>query len=486
LIVRTLRKAAVAALAVSSLSWLPALAATRPTGPVYRQVVPPAAPVTGLARNNDLEPMVAIDGAGTIWGVGGIGQYDARDPRSTGEYLTGADIWRSTDNGRSFQWVAAPFNTVEDLPGLGGFDVDIIVAPERNAQGHYTVYAATGWVPGVALAYSTDGGATWTVRHINNVPLADRPWLTAEGPCGLFVTYKQQPTNDTLVNRFDLCDPTRTAMATALNPVSSTSITLEGTVGLSNRAGKPAIAPVGTPTAGTIYVPMLDCDLPTAEHYVANAQLNNDECTERAGVDLAVSSDGGLTFENRRIAYMGRGRTPLWGVSAAVDAAGTVHVSWFDDIDAFIVTSRDGGTTWSRPTQLNAGLGSAAYPTVTAGRAGQVAVAWYGSSRGGDVNDASPAGMGPAGAKTGATWQLHIARSGDSGRTWRTQAVGRALHRGVVCTWGTNCAGPDRNLFDNFGAAISPRTGRLVVAHMADDLTDTVINRWVVLTVEAA
>ena len=478
---RTLRKVAVAALAVSSLSWLPALGATRPAGPVYRQVVPPAAPVTGLTRNNDFEPTIAADPRGVLWVTGGISQTDSRDPRATGNYFTGADVWRSTNGGASFQWVAAPFNAVEDLPGLAGIDVDIAVAPQPNSSGHYTVYVASGWVPGVALAYSTDSGATWTVRQVSNVALADRPWLTASGACGIYVTYKHQPSNDTLVNRFDVCDVASVAVGTALNPVTSTSMTLEGTAGLNNRVGKPSVIPAGRAGAGTLIVPMLDCQMPTPDHFVANLESGNNECTGAGAVDVGLSSDGGLTFDNVRAAPIQRGRVPIWGVSSAVDAAGVVYVSWFDDLDAYIISSRDAGRTWSRAKRLS--TGTAAYPTVAAGRAGQVSVAWYGTDRHVDANDATATGMGTAGSPAGAAWYLHVARSTDGGITWSVQRVGGVLHRGALCTWGTSCAGAgDRNLFDNFGAVVSPTTGKLAVAHMADDLSSSIVNRWVVVT----
>lgn len=486
---RTARRVAALALAASSVSWLPALAATQTAPlPQYRQAVPPAAPVTGLARNNGFEPMVAIDGTGAIWTAAAISQNDTRDPRNApppASYLTGADVWRSTDGGATFKWVGAPFNAVEDMPGLAGIDVDIAVAPERNSQGNYTVYVASGWVPGVALAYSTDAGKTWTVRHINNVALADRPWLTPTGACGIYITYKHQPSNDTLVNRFDLCNPATLAVGSALNPVTSTSTTLEGTAGLNNRPGKPALLPPGVPGAGTLIVPMLECQMPTPDHFVANLETGNNECTDLGAVDVGISTDGGLTFTNVRAATIERGRVPIWGVSAAVDAGGVVYVSWFDDLDAYIVSSRDAGRTWSRTTRLNSGLGTAAYPTVAAGRRGHVAVAWYGTTRRFDANDATPKGMGAAGSPAGAPWHLYIARSTDSGGTWSVQRVGTQVHRGALCTWGTSCAGNgDRNMFDNFGAVVSPTTGKLVVAHMADDLTSSVVNRWVVVTAE--
>lgn len=482
---RFARRITALALVASSVSWLPAIAASRAsTAGQFEQVVPPAAPVAGLPHNNGFEPNVAVDGFGRIWATAGISVDDTRDPRATAQYLTGADVWRSVDGGRSYQWIAAPFNTAEKMPGLAGLDVDIAVAPERNSSGHFTVYVASGWVPGVALAYSTDSGATWAVRHINNVALADRPWLTATGACGIFITYKHQPSNDTLVNRFDLCNPLGVAIGSALNPVTSTSVMLEGTVGLSNRAGKPVVAPDGSAGADTLYVPMLNCVLPDAAHYVANLSTGNNECPEQGAVDVAISRDNGLTFANVRIAPIGRGRVPVWGVSAAVDAAGVVYVTWFDDLDAFVASSSDSGQSWSRATRLNR-AGAAAYPVAAAGRPGQVAVAWYGTNQRVDANDATAQGMGRAGSDDGAAWYLYVARSADGGGSWRVQRVGRPLHRGALCTWGTVCAGNgDRNLSDNLGAAMSPTTGHLVVAHMADGLSPSVVDRWTVLTVE--
>src|SRR5581483_12519816 len=60
----------------------------------------PSAPGTGLARNHDSEPGAGVEPNGTLWATSTV----IHDPRGGGQ-----DIWKSTDRGRSWQWVAAPF-----------------------------------------------------------------------------------------------------------------------------------------------------------------------------------------------------------------------------------------------------------------------------------------------------------------------------------------------------------------------------------------
>jgi hypothetical protein len=45
------------------------------------------------------------------------------------------------------------------------------------------------------------------------------------------------------------------------------------------------------------------------------------------------------------------------------------------------------------------------------------------------------------------------------------------VHRGLVCTQGSACSVPgSRNLLDDFGLVVNPRTGRATIAYTTDQI----------------
>src|ERR671927_282665 len=117
-------------------------AAAAPTFAVKAGLFPPAPTLAAGSRNDNAEPGIAVDGAGAFYAAANIGGFDpAHDSRGAGE--SGIDIWRSLDRGRTYKWVAAPFNAMSHAPGVGGLDADIAAARYPNAQHRYNVYAVT-------------------------------------------------------------------------------------------------------------------------------------------------------------------------------------------------------------------------------------------------------------------------------------------------------------------------------------------------------
>jgi hypothetical protein len=154
----------------------------------------------------------------------------------------------------------------------------------------------------------------------------------------------------------------------------------------------------------------------------------------------------------------------------ATDATGRVYLAWHDGRNAWLQESGDGGDTWTPAHQLNAGLGAAVYPTVTASGAGVVDVAWYGTDRAGDANDPT------------ATWSLWVARRARTGRFDRFVAD-PSVHSGPLCTRGDACTVPNsRDLFDDFGAATDPTRSLVTVLYTSDQPGGALANdsvRWV-------
>src|SRR5262249_42039182 len=153
--------------------------------------------------------------------------------------------------------------------GLGGEDTDLTVAQVRNAQGFYTVYAASLTIANSSLAWSTDGGKTWSLTPITGVPVEDRPWLAADGPCSGYVADPAPlllPTGGTrpLATRIDTCSPQVSRATAVIGPDADTVVG-----GLTNpQFGKPWV----DQRTHAVYLPMQQCHAPSAATLSEDAQ----------------------------------------------------------------------------------------------------------------------------------------------------------------------------------------------------------------------
>src|SRR5919204_3572815 len=112
-------------------------------------------PGSDACANGAAEPAIRADGAGTFYGASENG-------------LGGGTLaWRSTDGGRHYTGLASP-NQVSGNNDTGfapgGGDVDVAVAPAKNATGFYNVYVASLTLANVDVSTSTDGGTTWKLN----------------------------------------------------------------------------------------------------------------------------------------------------------------------------------------------------------------------------------------------------------------------------------------------------------------------------------
>lgn len=468
------------ALGVLSLPAAPAAAAT-PAFPQFTVAPLPNPAGVTTPRNEDVEPGIGIDGAGTIWIGSNIDGNTGNDPRTNPGIgaLTGSDLWKSTDGGRTFTWVTDPyFIGTPDTFGLGGEDSDATVAPEKNAAGFYNVYSTSLWIGASSLAWSQDGGQTFQLFNLGGVPAQDRPWLSADGPCTLYLTYHQLPLFLPVVNKYDVCSSTyfTSTPTPTINPVSQTQIFMQNSLpGATNGFNKPMVDTwPSSPHRHNVYLPMEACNLQDPSSYLVNT-VNTAElipiCPQGVNtiVEVATSSDGGATWTTQVLAENSNGEEQVWPTSVAVAPDGTAYVAWSDNHHAFTSRSHDGGATWSRPTQIDvAPVGTAVYPTVASGPDGRVDVAYYGSTGSGDANDSNA--MGTPGKPTAAAWRLYLSRSTDGGQTFTEHAITGVIHTGVLCTQGSGCAvAGGRNLYDDFGVAISRTTGLTSIAFDADE-----------------
>ena len=172
---------------------------------------------------------------------------------------------------------------------------------------------------------------------------------------------------------------------------------------------------------------------------------------------VARSRDGGATWRDTLVYQGGSGEDDanMWP-GLAIDAAGRLYAAWSDRRRVLLASSTDGGTTWStaRRVGTSTAIGARAnvLPSITAGAAGHVALAWYGA----DTWDS----LSPH-----ARWRIYAATSSDGGAAFSATAATDVVHQGPICTKGDACPDLQRQLLDNLGLALDPRTNRVVIAY---------------------
>ena len=458
-------------LVVAPLSAGLAAATPNPTGTTWTggQPLPPA-PGLGLHRNEDGEPGMGVTPSGQYWIASDIAPYAADDPRvdPLAGVLSGADIWTSTDGGKSYKWVADPFAEAQNSFGLAGEDTDLAVAPQKNSKGFYNVYATSLWIGDSGLAWSSDGGKSWQLNRLGGTPTQDRPWLAADGPCTIYLGFHQLPSFTPVFDSYDVCTNGNvpTGSGAALDPVNETQLTTSDFPGLSGSFNKFVVDT--SPTSKfrhNLYQPMSVCKTQTETDLLTNATASN--CPQGTQYIVAASTDRGQTFRYYPVVLDKSGSTLVWAATVATDAAGTLYFTWSDSKNSYLNTSTNGGKTWSPTRKLNLPGTAAVYPTVGGGGPGRVDVAWYGTPRAGDSNDAKK--MGPPTKKGSTPWAVYVARSTNGGKTFAIRKVTGTIHLGALCTHGGGCnSDGSRNLLDDFGIAISPKTGLDSITYTAD------------------
>ena len=191
---------------------------------------------------------------------------------------------------------------------------------------------------------------------------------------------------------------------------------------------------------GTVYVPFNNCD---------------------GKGSVVVSEDNGITWsirhvenQNHTTVASGNFQDP----SVGIDNNGRVYfVMASGDHTAAVATSDDQGRTWSNIYEVGSvyGLQNIVYPAAVAADAGRAAVAFYGSTTGGDFSANSFSGV----------WHLYVAHTFDGGQHWTTSDVtpSAPIQRG--CIWAHGGADICRNLLDFFDMTVD-REGRVEVGYV--------------------
>ena len=291
----------------------------------------------------------------------------------------------------------------------------------------------------VSVSRSTDNGASWSCTPVDaSTPDADRPWIAAApnadgtGPAvDAYLTYRAYSISGQFAPTVTM-RPARLQIDVTRDDGQTWQSAGELADGSTSSAGAPIYVKdpgqVFTDSMGGVFVPFAS---PNGRAYIAR------------------SLDGGATFTVSLVAQ--RLGTPDYGfVAGAADAAGALYVAWVDQGTYSLVYSRssDRGRTWSAPMQVNPVGTSAVLPWLAAGRGGDVAIGWYGSTS--TVRpDLQPAT---------ATWLPYVARSrnaADSSPQWERAALSPSpVHVGPLCVADTSCDPSTRRFGDMMMLAI--------------------------------
>ena len=188
-------------------------------------------------------------------------------------------------------------------------------------------------------------------------------------------------------------------------------------------------------------------------------------CGGKPGV--AVSEDAGLTWEVRTVpsGTAGSNADPSIGIGRD----GTAYLTWVDaNGRPKVARSLDKGRSWAFTVDLGgaAGINNAVFPAAVSGDGDRAAVAYLGTSVGGNHQDLSFPGK----------WYLYIATSYDRGANWSIRNLtpnDPVQGPGGLCTGGVTC-GENRNLLD-FMDLVIDRSGRIYVG-FADGCTGSCVN----------
>jgi hypothetical protein len=419
------------------------------------------------------EPSVAFDpsGNGAVYIVApqGIpsGAGVLLNALGTPSGTKGIGFWASYDHGRSFRLNSNIGSAV------GGGDSDVDVAPDHS------VYVTDLEAAATSICRSADRGRSFAdASPVNNGcssvtsnqsgPDNDRQWLnhSGGGEYKEYLTYHDFAANVPLI--YSSTDHGNTFV-----PCGNILGSGPGETNFLPGVGGDLVAkPVVDQHDGSIYVGVTEPDqkvaatspqhYPLGDLYIAVARGGCSGTTQFVTHTVYTNPGADLAKDFDAIAEDGAGNLYMVGVGklTATQKGNAVY----------LFTSRDHGTTWSKPQQVSAAnLGADAMPAIAGGKhAGQVAVGWFGSSTpGASENNIKD------------QWRYYVAESRTFGKSWTQSAVTKdVIHYGDICTSGLMCGlnptgvGPysqgDRNLADFSSLAYDPKTGKLLAVFPGD------------------
>ncbi|HYL20479.1 MAG TPA: sialidase family protein [Gemmatimonadales bacterium] len=398
-------------------------------------------PGSSGCTNGAAEPAIRADATGTFYVSSELG------------LSTGTLAWKSTDGGLHYTALTSPNQISQAAGGLatGGGDTDLGVAPQANASGIHNVYVASLSLANVTVSSSQDGGKTWNKNVLSaTIPGDDREWIAADQATKVCISYHDVVTFNIDVNCSFDAGASFTQLGSAID--AAHAFLLE-----ENSTGNLVI----DPKSHVMY--QVFSGIANAAEAVIPTNFH--------AVWIAVSRDGGVTFTDNAV-YVNADPSASYGhqfINATVDQAGTIYVVYNDNHNLFYSFSTNSGLTWTGPIQINQPPSATAImPWSIACAPGQLNVVWYGTSffDGTTTPDNYPAS---------AAWYVFFAQNRNAavaGSKFTQVAATPIVHFGGACESGVTCTG-NRDLFDDFGIAVSPTTGEASIAYSDDQPGNT-------------
>jgi hypothetical protein len=375
------------------------------------------------------EPSIRVDRTDPhqrIWVVAptGIGP----DTRSLpGGPESGDLFWYSDDNGKTWHYVTGNFGSPTIV---GGGDTD--VAPARGQQ----VFGTGLTLANTTLAVSCDNGATWHSNPISNTESAeDRQWIDVYDD-------RPRPANaPDFVMDYGSFGPGHVIFHQVHAP---------NCMGPFSGPAVDVTAPGCNTNPDNCYQwpGNLAIDERTGDVYVAYNTFNDKIVVTR--VDGGASRSVSQGDVHPYVAERRRSDTFDSFTVVAVDRAGNLYVVWSErhrhsrTTAIMLAVSRNEGVTWSKPVKVNEAPQTTTFPWVVAGRAGRIDIVYYGTGA---------HGRSPEKVPDTAKWKVWMAQSlnalaADPSFT-EAPATG-VIHKGSICTSGTDCKEGTRDLLDFF------------------------------------
>ena len=355
----------------------------------------------------------------------------------------GSELWRGLGavggagaSGCGLEFRGQP-NAVSGFGASGG-DIDIAVAPERNAQGVYNTYVASLNLGSVNVATSQDNGTTFSQVPVQaGLPIDDREWIAAYGQQTSLLTYHDIATNNIDVLRRDTATGPYTQIAQVIPPTDYKASSNELGNIVIDHYNKPA-----TPGGFWAY-----------QAFVAPSSSSGSHNNEAW---LGVSSDGGHTWSDNPIACStASANTDLNHnfPNVSVDPAGNLWYAWSDDSKIYTAKSSNHGVTWACSNGVSTTSAQAIFPWLAATSKG-VDLVYYGAP-----------------TLTNQTWYVQFAQNLSGTVTgWGAPQRLMPVHSGAVCESGINCTS-GRQLFDDFAVDTdSSGWAHIAYSHDAPDL----------------
>ena len=340
--------------------------------------------------------------------------HAARDGTLWVTDLIPAQIWKSTDRGSTWTFVPPPLL-------FGGSDMDaaqddagrVHILDQSSSNCIYYYRSSDGGTT-FDLLKTLQGGGVWGSPNgrcdSSGVPI-DRPWVKTFGSDRVYVVTKERVGTGVSVSQ----DGGRTFTATTI-----------GRGAFTEEQGAAV-----DPADGSLYI--IGGVLETLDPVLGKNPSHE--------IQVAASPDGRTFSASTVVSNPNADLAESEFPSVAVDAAHNVYAAWSDNsagtVDVYVAVSRDRGKTWSAPIRVSQGQTVATYPTIVAGDAGRIAVAWYGTS------DAAKW----RGDAHGASWYVYAAMSTnalDANPTFeQVKVTEQPSHHNSICFHLTVCEGLD-------------------------------------------